>query len=185
MISLIAIIVLSVILVSLIVGASYNSFVHRKNAMQYAYHGLEAMVQKRHDLLPKLAEVVQMSAQFEDHLLEKTNQLLLTQQEMKSLPAAEMARKENELVRSMQQITHELSRDAGMRQHKSFMHLQRSIADTEEQITAARRAYNAAVMEYNNAIEMFPTALFATLMGYEPESPLELVVMDADYTVEN
>jgi LemA protein len=183
--TLLAIVILTVILLSLVIGGSYNSFVHRKNAMRYAYHGLETMVQKRHDLLPRLAEVVQTSAKFEDQLLERTNRLLLDQQNIKSLPAAEMARKENEIVRSMQQITKELSQDAGMRQHKSFMHLQRSIAEAEEQIAAARRAYNAAVMEYNNAIEMFPTAVFATLLQYKPEEPLELVVLDADYTVEN
>ncbi|MCB0633384.1 MAG: LemA family protein [Saprospiraceae bacterium] len=183
--TLLAIIILSVILLSLVIGASYNSFVHRKNAMLYAYHGLETMLQKRHDLLPKLAEVVQTSAYFEEQLLERTNQLMLAQKEIKSLPAPEMARKENEIVRSMQQITKELSRDAGVRQHKSFMHLQRSIADAEEQIAAARRAYNASVMEYNNAIEMFPTAVFATLLQYKPEKPIEIAVLDADYTVEN
>jgi LemA protein len=29
--------------------------------------------------------------------------------------------------------------------------------ETEEQLSAARRFYNASVTEYNNAVEMFPT----------------------------
>ena len=37
----------------------------------------------------------------------------------------------------------------------------------EEQLGAARRAYNQVVTDYNNAIEMFPTNLMANYMGYK------------------
>ncbi len=47
----------------------------------------------------------------------------------------------------------------------NFSQLQRSINETEEQIAAARRAYNAAVTDLNNGIEMFPSNIFARRMG--------------------
>jgi LemA protein len=44
--------------------------------------------------------------------------------------------------------------------------LQRSLNEVEEQLSASRRAYNAAVTDFNNAIEMFPGRLLAGMMGY-------------------
>jgi len=47
---------------------------------------------------------------------------------------------------------------------QNFIDLQRSLNEVESQIAAARRAYNAAVTDYNNAIEMFPGNLMAGMM---------------------
>jgi len=53
------------------------------------------------------------------------------------------------------------------------MHLQASLNEIEEQIAAARRTYNAAVTDYNNAIEMFPTNLIASTMGLKRRAVFE------------
>lgn len=65
--------------------------------------------------------------------------------------------------------------------YNSFMHLQKAIVEVEAQVSAARRAYNATVMEYNNAVQMFPTALFATLLQLQPIDPLDLAVIDLEF----
>ena len=38
------------------------------------------------------------------------------------------------------------------------------INEIEEQLAAARRTYNSAVTDFNNAIQMFPGCLFAPMM---------------------
>ena len=43
----------------------------------------------------------------------------------------------------------------------------------EEQISAARRSFNAAVIDYNNALEMFPTNIFGSLMSYKKKELFE------------
>lgn len=48
-----------------------------------------------------------------------------------------------------------------------FTMLQRSWNEAEEQISAARRAYNASVTSYNNAVEKFPSSLFASMFGHK------------------
>jgi len=45
-----------------------------------------------------------------------------------------------------------------------FLQLQAALNEVEEQISAARRAYNASVLEYNNALEMIPTNVMAFMM---------------------
>ncbi len=54
-----------------------------------------------------------------------------------------------------------------LKANEQFMQLQRTLTEVEEQISAARRAYNAAVTDYNNAVEMFPTKVMAQLMNYK------------------
>jgi len=54
-----------------------------------------------------------------------------------------------------------------------FLQLQRALNETEEQLSAARRAFNAAVTDFNNAVEMFPTNLMASLMNYRQRQLFE------------
>ena len=42
---------------------------------------------------------------------------------------------------------------------------QRGWAEAEAQITAARRFYNAAVTDLNNAVQVFPGSILAALAG--------------------
>jgi LemA protein len=57
-----------------------------------------------------------------------------------------------------------------LKANQNFLQLQAALNETEEQISAARRAYNAAVTDYNNALEMFPSSIFATLLNYKHET---------------
>ncbi len=50
----------------------------------------------------------------------------------------------------------------------------RHLSEIEEQISAARRAYNAAVTDYNNAVEMFPTNIMAGAMNYKRKQVFEI-----------
>lgn len=125
---------------------------------------------------------MQASAAFEFRLIQEANSLL-QQTDRKELPAAAIVQQENKIARSITQITSAINRDATLRQGKSFVHLQKSIVEVEAQISASRRAYNAAVMEYNNAIEMFPTAVFAALLRLKRIDPVDLIVLEPDYPV--
>ena len=49
---------------------------------------------------------------------------------------------------------------------ENFLQLQRSLNETEEQLAAARRTYNASVTDYNNAVQTFPTNLLAGMFGF-------------------
>jgi len=55
----------------------------------------------------------------------------------------------------------------------NFLQLQAAINEVEEQISAARRSYNAAVTDYNNACEMFPTNIMAARMDYRRKQVFE------------
>jgi LemA protein len=61
-----------------------------------------------------------------------------------------------------------------LRAAEQFSALQGSLNEVEEQLAAARRFFNAAVNDYNNAIEQIPTSFFATLLGYKARALFEV-----------
>ena len=56
---------------------------------------------------------------------------------------------------------------------KQFLNLQRNLTEIEAQISAARRAYNASVMNYNNGVDMFPSSIIATMFGFKRRQHFE------------
>ena len=61
-----------------------------------------------------------------------------------------------------------------LKANTNFLQLQASWNEIEEQISAARRAFNAMVTEYNNSVETFPTNLIAKMMGFKRKSVFEI-----------
>jgi LemA protein len=51
---------------------------------------------------------------------------------------------------------------------EAYTELQRSMKDTEKDVSAARRFYWAAVAEYNMAVKAFPSSIVAAVHGYRP-----------------
>ena len=54
-----------------------------------------------------------------------------------------------------------------LKSNENVMNLQHNLTEIEAQISAARRAYNQAVTDYNNAREMFPTNVMASFMNLQ------------------
>ncbi|RZK84249.1 MAG: LemA family protein, partial [Pedobacter sp.] len=55
-----------------------------------------------------------------------------------------------------------------LKANTNFINLQSTWTESEEQIAAARRTYNSAVTDYNNAIMMFPGNMFAGILNFQP-----------------
>ena len=72
---------------------------------------------------------------------------------------------DNRINNSLQNIIASFENYPQLKASGNFLHLQRSINETEEQLAASRRFYNAAVNDYHNAIEMFPSNIIASWMG--------------------
>ena len=53
---------------------------------------------------------------------------------------------------------------------QNFLKLQESLEETEDQIAAARRIYNANVNDYNVGVQQFPSNIVAKLFALKEES---------------
>ncbi len=160
-------------LVSLISLFMYNGLIRKKNQVEYAFSSIDVMLKKRYDLIPNLVNTVKKYMTFEKETLE--NIVALRNQAMNEKPEdRKRFAVENQITQALGQISIQFENYPDLKSSANFLQLQASLNEVEEQISAARRAYNASIFDYNNSIEMFPTSLIAGWMGYKRKASFEI-----------
>jgi LemA protein len=163
--------------VVLIAILMYNSLIGKKNQVDNIFAGVDAVLKKRFDLIPNLVASVSQYMEHEKGTLEKVTELRA--QAMK--PGISNDQKivlDAKLTSALGSITVAMEAYPDLKANENVMHLQRSLNEIEEQISAARRAYNQAVTDLNNAIEMFPTNLIAGWMNLSRRAVFEITVSE-------
>jgi len=167
----IAIVVVVVIL--LIVVFLYNILIGKKNQVTNVFGTIDALLKKRYDLLPKLIATVKAYMKHERELLEE-----ITQMRAKAVSGRlsddDKVELDNIVTKALGGIMVAVENYPDLKANQNFLQLQRAMNEVEEQISAARRAYNAAVTDYNNAVEMFPTNVVASTMRYKMKKVFEI-----------
>ena len=150
----------------------YNGLVGKRNMARNTLSTIDVMLKRRHDLIPNLVNVVKGFAKHEKDVFERV--IALRNQ------ATSDGASEGERLSAEQQLTPQLGRILAiaedypeLKSNDQFLNLQRNLTETEEQIAAARRTYNAAVMDLNNAVEAFPSSIVASQFGFERRSFFE------------
>ncbi|MCX2450364.1 LemA family protein [Pedobacter sp. PLR] len=167
-IALIIIIVIAVICISI-----YNSLIAKKNQTDNAFAAIDVMLKKRFDLLPNLVETVKKYMQYEGDLLTKIVSLR-SRASNPGLSNEEKLSIDQELSREVKGLMVNVENYPNLKADQSFLNLQNTWTESEEQIAAARRNYNAAITDYNNAIMMFPGSIIAGMMNYTPKTVLSI-----------
>ncbi len=160
-------IVVLIVLVVLVVAAvgMYNSLVRRRNRVRQAYSGIEVQLVQRYDLIPKLVETVKQYMTHERSLLEDI--VRLRSEAMSGTTQAAKDQADSELTRALGQLRVSVENYPQLKASDSFVQLQRSLNEVEEQLAAARRAFNSAVADYNNAVQTFPSSIVAGAAGFK------------------
>jgi len=150
-------------LLLLILVFMYNTLISKKNQVDTIFAGLDAVLKKRYDLLPNLVSSVKEYMVHESITLEKITELR-TKALTTTLPSAEMIALDKQISSMLGNLMVTVENYPTLKANENFLHLQGTLNELEEQISAARRAYNQSVNDYNNAIEMFPTNFMASFM---------------------
>lgn len=152
-------------LVLIIAVVMMNTLIGRKNRVANAFAAIDAMLKKRYDLIPNLVATVEKYMTYESGVLQE-----LTACRAKALAGnlseEERVALDNQLGKGLRALFAVAENYPALRASEPFMQLQASLNEVEEQLSAARRAFNASVTDYNNGVEMFPLSLVARLMGY-------------------
>ena len=138
----------------------FNTLIARRNEVDNAFSSVDVLLKKRHDLIPNLVATVKEYMKHERHILEEVTRLRSKLQEG-DVSQKERFAMENRLGSMLGEINVAVEAYPELKASTSMMQLQMTLNEVEEQISAARRAYNASVLALNNAIEMFPTNLLA------------------------
>ncbi len=158
------VIVISTVILMAAIVFIYNSLTFRKNAVEQSYGAVHAYMKKRADLIPNLVAVVRAAAEHEKELLQQIVELRTALSD-ESRPDGQRMLESEELSRLVQRLFIRTEGYPELKSNENFLDLQRQIAEVEDQLSAARRAYNGSVTFYNNGVEMIPFSLIAPLMG--------------------
>lgn len=152
----------------------YNLLIARKNQVANIFASLDAMLKKRFDLIPNLVASVQQYMGHEKGILEEVTKLR-SSAIAPGVSDEERLELDQKISRDLRSILVAFENYPELKANENVLHLQASLNEMEEQIAAARRAYNQAVTDYNNALEMFPTNIVALWLGYRPKTVLEIL----------
>ena len=143
----------------------YNTLVGKKNEVENIFASVDTLLKKRYDLIPNLVATVKEYMTYEKDLLQKVTKLR-TKAINPNISDDEKIRLDKEISGMLGGILVAVENYPELKANENVLHLQHTLAEIEEQISAARRAYNQAVTDYNNAIEMIPTNILANMLGY-------------------
>jgi LemA protein len=153
-----------VVVAALWAAVVFNGLVSRRNRMREGWSGVEVQLKRRHDLIPRLVEVVSAYGHHEKSTLEGIMEKRAGALAAKGAgAAADAERGLGEGVGSLIAVAEgypDLKADA------VFRDLMGELVATEDELQYARRYYNGAVRELNNAVEVFPSNLVAGMFGF-------------------
>ena len=157
------IVAIIIVLFILVVISMYNSLVRLRNNRENAFADIDVQLKQRHDLIPQLVDTVKGYAAHEKDTLERVIQArngavsakTITEMRNKtyaSLNDSEKADFDKMFSKVRTQFFAVAENYPELKASENFLQLQRSLNETEEQLAAARRTYNASVTDYNNAV---------------------------------
>ncbi len=174
---LIAVIALPILLV---IGL-YNGLVQLRNRYKNAFAQIDVQLKRRHDLIPNLVETVKAYMKHERETLEA----VIT---ARNAATSALAQAQSGTPGSMTQLANAESGLSGvlgrlfalsesypeLRSNQNMLQLQEELTSTESKVAFARQAYNDAVMNFNNKLEMFPSNFIAGMFRFVPATSFEV-----------
>src|SRR5215212_3758361 len=163
-----ALIIVIVIIVVLVVAlvALYNGLVQKRLRIDEAFAQIEVQLKRRWDLIPNLVNAVKGYMGFEQSVLENVTQARANAVAAGAQGPAEQAAAENALTGTLRSLFAVVENYPDLKANQNVLELQEQLTTTENQIAFSRQHYNASVLDYNTAIQVFPAVLIAGMFGF-------------------
>ncbi len=160
--------ILIVVIAVLVVGGIliYNALVQRRLRIDEAFAQIEVQLKRRWDLIPNLVNAVKGYMGFEQQVLENVTNARANAVAAGAQGPAEQAAAENALTASLRSLFAVVENYPDLKANQNVLDLQEQITTTENQIGFSRQHYNASVLDYNTALQVFPNVLIAGPLGF-------------------
>jgi LemA protein len=168
---IIAVFVILVIIVFAAIGL-YNRLVKLRNNRENAFADIDVQLKQRLDLIPQLVEAVKGYMKHESTVL--TDITKARAQALGATTVNEKIAADAQLTSALQGLKVAVEAYPDLKASQNFIQLQEEIADIENKLAAARRFFNSATKELNNAVETFPSNLLAGMFGFKRETMFDL-----------
>lgn len=158
-----------IVLVLLYLVMIYNRLVRLRALVREGWSGIDVQLRRRADLIPNLVSTVKGYATHERELFEAVTQHRADAVSAKGVSATAQA--DAQITGMLGRIVAVAEAYPELKADANFRQLQDELADVEEELSGARRYYNATVRDLNTRVESFPDVLFAALLGFKTEEP--------------
>lgn len=158
------IVIAIVILLLIMLAISYNGFVKLRNQSDEAFSTMDIYLKKRYDMIPNLVEVVKQYAIHERETLESV--VRARSMAMGAQTFEERTQNENVLSGALKSLFAISENYPQLKADGNFLNLQNQLVSLENDISQSRKYYNGVVKVMNNKVEMFPSNLYAMILGF-------------------
>ncbi|MFL6622818.1 MAG: LemA family protein [Sulfurifustis sp.] len=172
-----------IVLVLVFVVMLYNRLVTLRNRIKNAFAQIDVQLTRRYDLIPNLVETAKGYLKHERETLEAVirarNAAVTTLKAVAADPSRgdamqSLAGAETALGGALGKFFAVAEAYPDLKANQNMMQLSEELTSTENRVAFARQSYNDAVMEYNNAREMFPGSVIAGMFQFTPGTMLEI-----------
>lgn len=167
-----------IVLVLLFLWVTYNSLVTLKVRVDEAWSDITVQMKRRADLIPNLVNTVKGYAKHEKGVFEEVTNARTAVVGAKS--PKEAAKADNMLTDALKSVFAVAEAYPDLKASQNFSELQQELVDTEDKIQGSRRFYNSGVRDLNTKIQLFPTNVFAGMLGFKQREFFDVDEKDRD-----
>lgn len=170
------IILIAVVLIALWCIGIYNNLVKLRNNRENAFANIDVQLKQRHDLIPQLVATVKGYASHEKEVLMRVTEARTAAMGAKTIN--DKIETENALSSALSGLRVSLEAYPDLKANQNFLQLQGEVSDIENKLAASRRFFNSTTKELNNAVQTFPSNIFAGMFGFHREPMFEILQTD-------
>ncbi len=182
-----ALVILLLLLVPLY--TMYVALIQKRNKVKESMGGIDVQLKKRYDLIPNILVIANKFMEHERGLITEITAL---RSQASSLRAdrdtiSQKLDLDNQIASKMGQLMVNVENYPQLKSDQTMMQAMQTYSEVEEHIAAARRFYNSAVNDLNNAVEIFPSSVIAAALNirpypfFEAEEAARKAINAADY----
>ncbi|HEX7368472.1 MAG TPA: LemA family protein, partial [Candidatus Saccharimonadales bacterium] len=168
MVALIIVLVV-IVLIIIILAAMYNGLVRLNVRSDEAWSDITVQLKRRADLIPNLVNTVKGYAAHEKNVFEEVTAARAATVSAAGQGPAAAAKAEGDFQRTMKSLFAVAENYPDLKASQNFQELQAQLTDTEDKIQASRRFYNGVVRDFNTKRKVFPTSIFANMLGFKQD----------------
>jgi len=180
--------VLAIILLLPLYGL-YVGLIKKKNKVKESMGGIDVQLEKRYDLIPNILTIAKRFMEHERGLMEDITKLRTQASSLRSTQdtISEKIKLDDEISTKMAQLFVNVENYPQLKSDQTMVQAMQTYSEVEEHIAAARRFYNSAVNDLNNAVEIFPSSIIAAALGitaypfFEAKEPAREPVKATDF----
>jgi LemA protein len=145
----------------------YNGLVRLNQQADEAWSDITVQLKRRVDLIPNLVNTVKGYATHEKSVFEDVTKARA--QVVNAKGVADTAKAQNQFEQTLKSLFAVAEAYPQLKASDNFQQLSSELTDTEDKIMASRRFYNGVVRDFNTKRKVFPTNIFANMLGFKKD----------------